>query len=122
MAMHLLDELKAAGLPLPEKEFMFAKSIGRQWRFDYAWPEQKLALEVEGGVWMEGRHVRGSGFIEDMNKYNCAAAMGWFVVRVIPAQMNDVAFRVVRAALTGVVTPATFPKLKKKSTKKKEGA
>ena len=112
--MHLLDELKAAGLPLPEKEYKFALSIGRLWRFDYAWPEHKLALEVEGGVHMNGRHVRGSGFIEDMHKYNCAAIMGWFVVRVIPAQMNGIAFRVVRAALTGEVTPATFPKKPKK--------
>ena len=50
------------------KEHHFAKP--RRWRFDYAFPKYKIAIEVEGGVWAGGRHVRPSGFIKDMEKYN----------------------------------------------------
>lgn len=40
-----------------------------------------IAVELEGGVWTGGRHTRGSGFIADCEKYNRAAAMGYFVFR-----------------------------------------
>ncbi|EIP99360.1 hypothetical protein OpiT1DRAFT_03874 [Opitutaceae bacterium TAV1] len=56
----------------------------RRWRFDYAWPRYRVALEVEGGVWTGGRHTRGKGFLGDVEKYNTAAAMGWRVLRCTP--------------------------------------
>ena len=64
------------------KEFRFHPT--RRWRFDYAFPELKIAVEVEGGVYIQGRHTRGSGFIKDMEKYNTAASMGWTIIRVTP--------------------------------------
>lgn len=59
----------------------------RKWRFDYAWPYYKIALEVEGGTWIQGRHNRGSGFIKDMEKYNAAAVLGWRVVKCTPKDL-----------------------------------
>lgn len=56
----------------------------RMWRFDVAIPEIKLAIEVEGGVWIHGRHTRGSGFINDMEKYNSATSLGWRLLRCTP--------------------------------------
>ncbi len=56
----------------------------RKWRFDYAIPSHKIAIEVEGGVWSNGRHTRGSGFLKDMEKYNAATLMGWRLFRVTP--------------------------------------
>lgn len=53
----------------------------RKWRFDFAFPDRMAAVEIEGGAWTGGRHTRGSGFIADMEKYNEAAALGWFVFR-----------------------------------------
>lgn len=53
----------------------------RAWRFDFAFPERRIAVECEGGVWTDGRHTRGSGFVADTEKYNAAAALGWFVFR-----------------------------------------
>jgi hypothetical protein len=89
------EACKAHGLPKPVEEFRFCK---RLWRFDYAWLEEKVALEVEGGVWTEGRHVRGTGYLGDMAKYNEAAILGWFVLRCTPKDIE---------------TGAIFPLLKK---------
>jgi very-short-patch-repair endonuclease len=62
-----------------EREFRFHPT--RKWRFDAAFPEARVALEIEGGVWVRGRHNRASGFLKDMEKYNEAAALGWRVIR-----------------------------------------
>ncbi len=78
--------LVACGLPSPTPEHRFHPS--RKWRFDYCWPEAKVALEVEGGVWTGGRHTRGSGFVKDMEKYNAAALLGWRVVRCVPSKLR----------------------------------
>ena len=56
----------------------------RKWRFDYAIPNLKIAIEIEGGAWTNGRHTRGSGFIKDMEKYNAAACCGWVMLRFTP--------------------------------------
>lgn len=56
----------------------------RKWRFDYAIPSHKIAIEVEGGAWINGRHNRASGFLKDMEKYNAAAVLGWRLLRVTP--------------------------------------
>lgn len=71
----------------PEPEHMFHQ--GRKWRMDYAFTEQKVFLEVEGGVWTGGRHTRGKGFINDMEKYNAAAAMGWTLIRCVPDDLMN---------------------------------
>ena len=75
----LLFQIKAMGLTLPEKEYQFHET--RRWRFDFAYPEQQLAVEVEGGTWAGGRHTRGSGYEKDCEKYNEAALRGWSVLR-----------------------------------------
>ncbi len=77
--------LKDEKLPLPTPEFKFCKD--RKWRFDYAWPKFKIAVEQEGGIWIRGRHTRGSGYIKDMEKYNKAVMLGWKVLRYTPDQM-----------------------------------
>lgn len=64
------------------KEFKFHPV--RKWRFDYAVPEHKIALEVEGGVWTGGRHTSPIGFLGDIEKYNTATLMGWRVFRTTP--------------------------------------
>jgi hypothetical protein len=67
---------------------------GRRWRLDFAilpasWGRRfhKIGIEIEGGVWTQGRHTRGKGFIADMEKYNYAALMGWKVLRFTPQQV-----------------------------------
>ena len=58
----------------------------RRWRFDYAFPDYKVAVEVDGGVWIGGRHNHSSGYVDDLEKLNTAAAMGWLVLRILPEQ------------------------------------
>jgi very-short-patch-repair endonuclease len=75
----------AGGLPEPTPEHRFHPI--REWRFDWAFLDFQVAIEIEGGVWTEGRHTRGAGFVEDMRKYNEAAVLGWTVLRVTPEQL-----------------------------------
>src|SRR5579872_1223858 len=76
-----------AGLPKPEHEYRFAPP--RRWRFDFAWPEDLLAVEIEGGIWNRGRHVRPRGYEKDCEKYNAAALAGWRVFRVTTPMLRD---------------------------------
>ena len=62
------------------KEFQFHPT--RRWRFDYAFPTLQVAVEVDGGVWTGGRHINPAGYINDMEKLNTAASMGWLVLRI----------------------------------------
>jgi len=61
----------------------------RKWRFDFAHIESKTAIEIEGGAFTNGRHTRGEGFVNDMEKYNEAAFYGWVVLRFTPSQMQE---------------------------------
>lgn len=61
----------------------------RKWRFDFADLENKIAVEIEGGVYTRGRHVRPVGYVRDMEKYNYATIMGWRVLRFTPEQIRS---------------------------------
>lgn len=76
---------QAHGLPLPQGEYRFLRT--RRWRFDWAWVEALVAIEVEGGIWTRGRHTRGTGYLHDMAKYNAAQLSGWMVLRYTPQQL-----------------------------------
>ncbi len=64
--------------PMHEYQFHYE----RRWRFDWAFPLNRVAIECEGGIWTGGRHTRGGGFESDCEKYNAAIALGWMVFRV----------------------------------------
>ena len=79
-------QIRAVKLPEPVREHRF--HAVRRWRFDFAYPDQKLAIEVEGGVWSGGRHTRGAGFTKDCEKYNTALMDGWRVYRCTPQMVE----------------------------------
>lgn len=84
----LLAAMKYVGFPTPITEHQFAED--RKWRFDFAWTWPfRLAVEVEGGIWSGGRHVRGKGFENDCEKYNRAAIDGWCVLRFTEKDINS---------------------------------
>lgn len=91
-----------AGLPAPVLEHPFSKELGRKHRFDLAWKQRMLALEVDGGIWKRGggRHNRPSGFLRDAEKFNLAAQLGWRVLRCTPDDIKaGRALQLIREAL-----------------------
>jgi hypothetical protein len=88
----LLLHMRIEGLPDPELEFRFHPT--RKWRFDLAFPvsrdrEQPVAVEIHGGVYRFGRHVRGDGFSKDREKMNAAVELGWRVLEYTTAQVES---------------------------------
>jgi len=81
--------VNALQLPAPTREWRFHPK--RRWRFDFAWPDCLVAVECEGGIWSQGRHVRGRGFENDCWKYSTAAALGWKVLRVTGGMLDRAA-------------------------------
>lgn len=98
--------LRVAGIDPGEREHEFHPV--RRWKFDFCWPDKKVAAEIEGQSWGKtvvchqcgvkvlkytkggkpsyvreagGRHTRGAGFESDVEKYNEAARLGWVVLR-----------------------------------------
>ena len=69
------------------REYKFAEN--RKFRFDFAWPTKWVAVEIEGGIWNEGRHTRGVGFAADCEKYNLATVDGWRVLRYTADMVRD---------------------------------
>ncbi len=64
---------------------------GRRWRLDFAWPEFKVAAELQGGTrGIRGRHVRAGGYAGDCEKLNAAQVQGWIVLWFTSASFNAV--------------------------------
>ena len=82
LALHM----RSAGLN-PEPEFRFHPP--RRWKFDFAFPDQKVAIECEGATWTNGRHTRGKGFALDCEKYNQASIDGWTLLRFTGDMITD---------------------------------
>ena len=90
--MSLLEDLlalqmRAVQLPKPDREVTLVP--GRRFRFDFVWPEHHLALEVDGGEWIAGRHQRPTGFRADAEKFSLAAVHGWRVMRCTGSMVED---------------------------------
>jgi hypothetical protein len=81
---------RGCGLPTPQLEYRFHPE--RKWRFDFAFPRplNPVALEVDGGIWINGGHNRGAQIKKDWEKRNTAAAMGWRIVYVEPRDLCTV--------------------------------
>jgi hypothetical protein len=73
------------GLPEPVFEYRFHSVRG--WLIDIAWPGYRLALEAQGGVFIAGRHNRGAALLDEWEKLNALAGLGW---RVLFFQPKDV--------------------------------
>lgn len=80
--LHVIDR---ALLELgPQAEYQFC--LPRKWRFDWAWVDQRVAVEIDGGQWLAngGRHNTDA----DRDKLNAAAALGWRVLRFSTQQLD----------------------------------
>lgn len=66
----------------------------RRWRFDIAFPEILVAVEINGGLFSgarttKGRHSRGAGQLQDYEKMNAAIVLGWRVFQYGPVHVRD---------------------------------
>jgi len=61
----------------------------RGWRFDFAWQREVVAVELDGGTWMQGRHTRGDGYRNDCEKRNEATLLGWAVFHFTTDMLHD---------------------------------
>lgn len=101
--------------PEPVCEYRFCGT--RLWRFDFAWPGQKIALEIDGNAW----HVRGGGrhsSAADLEKMSAAAALGWRVFRLSPSMLkNDPSYWVgiIEKSLRGAAAEDDFGKVQRNS-------
>lgn len=82
----LAFQCKAAKIKV-EREFKFHPE--RRWRADFLVTGHKLLIEVEGGLWVAGRHSRGAGMQKDMEKYNAAALLGYRILRFSPDMVKS---------------------------------
>jgi len=90
-------QLKVAGIPMPRTEYEFHPE--RDFRFDYAWPDHKVALESDGGIFGKGKkcelcgrrragaHSSIKDILRNMDKGNEAAILGWKVLHVTPDEL-----------------------------------
>lgn len=73
----------------------------RRWRFDFAF-ENKVALEVQGGLFTNGRHSRGAALLKEHEKLNAAACAGWRVLYVIPDNLcTTETITMIKSAIAG---------------------
>lgn len=98
LELALAFQIRAAGLITPVVEF---KAIpARRYRWDFAWPGQKLLVEVQGGIWAKGGHSTGKGITRDAEKSNLATLAGYRCITVTGEQIKSgQALRWIQSAL-----------------------
>lgn len=75
----LLRDAKLAGVPEATREHRFHETRG--WRFDAAWPERKIAIEYQGGVFhRDPSHSSIGGIVRDYEKFTEASLAGWTLI------------------------------------------
>ena len=99
----LAFQIRALQLPAPQREYKFVRDVvgdgpgirqrlkrhgARDWRFDFAWPAEYFACEVEGISPRGGRHQSVGGFRQDIEKYHFALYHGWIVYRTDKTQIE----------------------------------
>jgi very-short-patch-repair endonuclease len=77
---------RSMGGPALEREFRFHPM--RKWRADFAHLPSRTLIEIEGGIWVRGRHTTPRGFTADAEKYLEAALGGWRVLRLVGEQIK----------------------------------
>jgi len=83
--IELVDD--AACLRSWRRNFVF--DARREWEIDFAWPERRLGVELQGGQWVggatpgagRGRHTRGGKqYRDELAKHRAAALGGWMIL------------------------------------------
>lgn len=84
--LSIWDYCRDNDLPTPVPEHAFYS--GRRWRFDVAWVDEKIAIDIQGGTWVQGGHSRGKGHENDCEKLCEAVVLGWRFILVTYKQIS----------------------------------
>lgn len=76
----MLTRVLAAGLPRPEIQYQ-----AEGYRLDLAWPDRKVAIEVDGHAW----HATPSQLDRDHRRQNRLELAGWIVLRFSWGRLMD---------------------------------
>ncbi len=76
-------------LPAYERQFEFAKPINKRWKADFAFVDQMLLIEVDGGIWVNGKHVRSGSADNERIRQNAATCLGYAVLRFTPKMLDN---------------------------------
>jgi hypothetical protein len=79
-AKEFFAKMLKAAFPDAVAEYKFHPT--RRWRLDWFLPSVNVGIEIEGGIWIRGRHTRPVGFLRDIEKYNAVALMGIKLYRI----------------------------------------
>ena len=90
-------EWERQGGPELVEEYKFHPT--RRWRADFAHLPTRTLIEIEGGAY-GGRHTRGKGFVEDLDKYATAWLHGFTVLRIGAHQVRGDVIRAVIGRLS----------------------
>jgi Protein of unknown function (DUF559) len=72
-----LKVLRVAGLDEPHKQVSVPGDGTGNWRLDFAYPQHKVLIEVDGGRWHSGKQQAS----EDRRRDNAMNVRGWTVLR-----------------------------------------
>jgi very-short-patch-repair endonuclease len=78
------------GLQLQGREYKFAHPF-REWRFDYVFvnSQRQVGVELDGGNYAKGAHVRGASLDDQNEKQNYAMELGWIVLRYTTTMLRN---------------------------------
>jgi len=100
----LAQVIRDSGLPPPVRQFLIAVG-GRQIRIDFAYPEQRIAIESDGF----SVHGSRSSFESDRERQNLLALDGWTILRFTWRQICEnplaVAEQIRQALLNSRIEP-----------------
>lgn len=87
LELSLLRKLRRAGLP--EGTAQVRGIPGRQFKFDRGWTDRKVAVNVQGAIYVRGGHSTGTGIERDCEVACLATLAGWTYLPVTEKQIES---------------------------------
>lgn len=85
--LHVVLPLAMEGYPRPKSQALLIPE--RKYRIDFAYLEERLAVEIQGQIWHKGGHTSGRGLTRDAEKYNALACIGWKLLIITPEMIDS---------------------------------
>ena len=86
-----LQVLKQLNLPVPHKEYRYARK--RKFRVDFAYPEIRMGIEIDGGIFNKKAHGSITGILNDIDRNNTAAMEGWTMIRIPSSHIHEIKYK-----------------------------